>query len=180
MERMSIHGSIIYYYGNLAGYLEGERAVLDPLFEKEDLYSYLREKGVARIETAESVFDRLSDHRETGYGMEPEKYDRKILKIYQLKEGSSLMKRFIGLKEREQRGYGCPQKEEYDLVYEGETSDNDLETIWDKFHENPPKGFTGHPLSISDVVEVHDQEGCRSFYIDRVCFREIAFSGGRK
>ncbi|MDO0825560.1 YodL domain-containing protein [Desulfosporosinus nitroreducens] len=36
---------------------------------------------------------------------------------------------------------------------------NSLEAIYSKFNSNHPPGYTGHSLSISDVVELYDGEG---------------------
>ena len=80
-----------------------------------------------------------------------------------------------GLAERENRGYGKPQAEEYALVYEGEVENFSLEEVWEKFGRRVPKDFEGHALSISDVVELIEDEASRFFYVEPKGFAEIVF-----
>ena len=44
-----------------------------------------------------------------------------------------------------------------------------------KFNLNHPHGFTGHSLSMSDVVELYDSTGSEFYYVDRFGFQEIDF-----
>ena len=62
-------------------------------------------------------------------------------------------------------------------VYEGASDTNDLEELYDKFRYHPPSGYTGHGLSISDVLELYDETGSSFFYVNRYDFQEIEFSG---
>ena len=52
---------------------------------------------------------------------------------------------------------------------------NDLESIYAKFNVEHPEGFTGHSLSMSDVVELYDDAGSAFHYVDRFGFKEINF-----
>lgn len=71
--------------------------------------------------------------------------------------------------------YGKPQAEEYALVYEGEVENFSLEEVWEKFGRRVPKDFEGHALSISDVVELIEDEASRFFYVEPKGFAEIVF-----
>lgn len=42
----------------------------------------------------------------------------------------------------------------YDLVYEGNPEYENLDDIFEMFNLNHPKGYKGHSLSVSDIVEV--------------------------
>ena len=64
---------------------------------------------------------------------------------------------------------------DYEAVYDGEVQNNDLESIYAKFNAEHPKGFTGHSLSMSDVVELYDDAGSEFHYVDRFGFKEINF-----
>ena len=52
-----------------------------------------------------------------------------------------------------------PKPDSYIKVYEGASDTNDLEELYDKFRYHPPSGYTGHGLSISDVLELYDETG---------------------
>ena len=45
----------------------------------------------------------------------------------------------------------------------GASDTNDLEELYDKFRYHPPSGYTGHGLSISDVLELYDETGSSIF-----------------
>lgn len=174
MKKIYVQNGILYYYGNPAGYLRGETIVLDSLFEKEELIRYIREKEQAEVEVRPGVYDRLA---ETGAvtEKEPVSGEERRLRIYQLGQESPLMMRFISLAERKKRGYGKPQREEYTLVYEGEIRKFDLEAVWEKFRLKAPQDFSGHALSISDVVEFAEGNSSRFFYVEPSGYEEVVF-----
>ncbi len=173
MKNIYFRNGILIYYGNPAGYLSEGVVVLDSIFDKAEIISYLSEKENLAVEVREGVYDRLSE----GGGLEEAgipKQGRRI-RIYQLNNDSSIMVRFISLAEREKRGFGNPQRSEYVLVYEGEVDTFSLEEVWEKFGRRIPKDFEGHALSISDVVEFTDNEASRFFYVEPKGFEEIVF-----
>ena len=173
MKSIYFCDGILFYYGNPAGYLSDEIVILDSIFDKEEIITYLSEKEKLTVEIREGVYDRLSE----GGGMDGTSVMSRgrRLRIYQLKQGSSIMMRFISLAERENRGFGNPQLCEYALVYEGEVDTFSLEDVWEKFGRRVPKDFEGHALSISDVVEFSDEEESRFFYVEPKGFAEITF-----
>jgi len=87
-----------------------------------------------------------------------------------------VMMKFIGYEELAQR-FGEPDPENYSLVYDGQIETNDLEAIWTKFNTSRPPGYSGHSLSMSDVVELYDHAGSEFHYVDRFGFRQIGFDG---
>lgn len=64
---------------------------------------------------------------------------------------------------------------DYEAVYDGEVESNDLESIYAKFNIEHPEGFTGHSLSMSDVLELYDDTGSEFHYVDRFGFKQINF-----
>ncbi|HBF65738.1 MAG TPA: hypothetical protein DDW34_08355, partial [Clostridium sp.] len=82
----------------------------------------------------------------------------KKVRIWQLRADSDFALRFISLKES-QKKFGEPRIENYETVYDGELATNDLEGIYTKFNIDHPHGYEGHSLSMSDVVELYDDEG---------------------
>lgn len=97
--------------------------------------------------------------------------------IYQLKGGDETRDlRFEPYDRLMQQGQK-PDMANYDLVYEGsmaDVTDNpdlriQLEAIFRKFNLERPDDFTGHSLSVSDVVVVRDQ----AFYVDSFGFKPL-------
>ena len=178
MKELCFKDGIMMYYGNPAGYLVEGKAVLDSIFEKEEIISYLREKEKLAVEVRSGVYDRLA----AGGGIEEtgkENTERKV-RIYQLKQGCPIMMRFVSLAEREKRGFGKPQADEYDLVYEKEVETFNLDAVWEQFNREPPVDFTGHALSISDVVGFSDEGESRFFYVEPMGFAEVSFEGEKQ
>ena len=71
---------------------------------------------------------------------------------------------------------GEPSKNNYDVVFDGELETNDLESIYTKFNMDHPSDFKGHSLSISDVVELYDDNSSEFHYVDQFGFKEIEFA----
>ena len=65
---------------------------------------------------------------------------------------------------------------DYQTVYDGEVETNDLEALYTKFNTAHPPGYAGHSLSMSDVLELYDENGSSFFYCDRFGFQEIGFT----
>lgn len=173
MKNIFFRDGILIYYGNPAGYLSEGKVVLDSIFDKEEIIAFLSEKEKLAVEIRSGVYDRLSE----GGGMEMtvEASKGRRIRIYQIKQDSPFMMRFISLAEREKRGFEKPQQKEYALVYEGEVDTFSLEDVWEKFGRRVPRDFEGHALSISDVVEFSDEMASRYFYVEPKGFAEITF-----
>lgn len=60
----------------------------------------------------------------------------------------------------------------YEMVYEGEVDTTDPESIYSIFNGIKPEGYTGHSLSVSDVVDIDGS----FFYCDVIGFREVDFT----
>jgi len=99
-------------------------------------------------------------------------------KIYQLKSGEEYhFKRFEGLS-------GQPEPvsiSDYDLVYEGslaniesgEDLSEKLEAIFSKFNTDRPEDFTGHSLSVSDVVVIEQDGQPQAHFVDSFGFKDV-------
>ena len=94
--------------------------------------------------------------------------------IYQLKDTEETRDiRFMNMDYLEKEGIPV-SRENYTLVYTGEfTEGMSLEDIYTKFNINHPADFTGHSLSVSDVVVLHQDGENTSHYVDSVGYREI-------
>ena len=94
--------------------------------------------------------------------------------ILQIKEGSNgEAYRFLKMSHVQASGmqvnaddYESKYKEEWKL---GET----LETIYERFNIHRPEDFTGHSLSVSDVVVLESETEKKAFYVDSFGFSEL-------
>lgn len=171
MRGIRMEKDIILYYGNAAGYVSGGKAVVDPLFESQELKDFLdRQKDVSEVKWTDGVFDRLMNGQRENREIAP----LKSCRIWQLKPESDILMRFIGYDEMVEK-FGEPNMRDYEAVYDGEVETNDLESIYVKFNVEHPEGFTGHSLSMSDVVELYDDSGSKFHYVDRFGFKQIKF-----
>lgn len=94
--------------------------------------------------------------------------------IYQLKGGSETLDyRFEPLDSIHRNGLSV-KPENYELVYEAPlTAKDDLESIYTRFNVDRPVDFTGHSLSVSDIVVLHQGGKDAAHYCDRVGFSEV-------
>lgn len=171
MNGIQIKNNRILYYGNVAGYVEKGKAIVDPLFQHEELRLYLAEKKGLELEWKNGTFERLAEGRLDPEGNAP---ILKKCRVWQLKPDADVMMKFIGYDELLAR-FGEPDPDNYRMVYDGEVDTNDLEQLYAKFNLDHPSGYEGHSLSMSDVVELYDNSGSNFHYVDRFGFKEISF-----
>lgn len=69
--------------------------------------------------------------------------------------------------------FGSPDLANYEKVYEGAVKTNDLEELYELFNIQHPEDYTGHSLSMSDILELYDDSGSTFHYVDWVGFREV-------
>lgn len=96
----------------------------------------------------------------------------KDVRIWQLRGDVDVHMKFLALSQMEQQ-YGSPKPDFYIKVYEGASDTNDLEELYDKFRYHPPSGYTGHGLSISDVLELYDETGSSFFMWIAMTLRKL-------
>lgn len=64
----------------------------------------------------------------------------------------------------------------YSQVYANVCDCNDLEDVFRKFNIGErPTDFTGHSLSVSDIVEILDEENKGAYFCDSFGFKKINF-----
>ena len=190
MKQIQIENGVIRYYGNRVGRVTEGCAVVDPMFQNEALESFLRkQRNIQKIQWQDGIYDRLANSQQD---MESAK-GLKDVRIWQLRGDVDVHMKFLALFQMEQQ-YGSPKPDFYIKVYEGASDTNDLEELYDKFRYHPPSGYTGdnqtlsvsaasvtsgytgHGLSISDVLELYDETGSSFFYVDRYDFKRIDFT----
>ena len=94
--------------------------------------------------------------------------------IYQLKGGNETLDyRFEPLDSIHRNGLSV-KPENYELVYEAPLTEKDnLESIYTRFNVDRPADFTGHSLSVSDIVVLHQNGKDTAHYCDRTGFSEV-------
>ena len=94
--------------------------------------------------------------------------------IYQLKGGNETLDyRFEPLDTIRNNGLSV-KPENYELVYEAPmTAKDNLESIYTRFNVDRPADFTGHSLSVSDIVVLHQGGKDTAHYCDRAGFSEV-------
>ena len=132
--------------------------------EKEDWNAYLEYQSMKQ-ELADSEPNREA---QLLYGNESR------FGIYQLKDTEETRDiRFMAMDYLEMKGVPV-SKENYELVYTGELKEGtSLEDIYTKFNIDHPADFTGHSLSVSDVVVLHQDGENTSHYVDAMGYREV-------
>ena len=159
--------NIISFYGNKAGYIKDGVAVVDTMFQREELVEFLREYTT---EWKNGVFDTLSQTKAE------EVADLKRCRIYQLTPETDVRMRFISYEKLIMQGFGKPRRENYSVVFDGAVNTNELEELLTMFNApDHSEYFVGRELLMSDVIELYDDIGSQFFYVDDVGFREIKF-----
>ena len=170
MQKISEKGGLISYYGNPAGYTEKGAAVVDRIFQNDELTAWLQSRSLTPKWT-DGVMERLlAGERLGGETAAP----LKNVRIWQLKPDTDVYMKFISYEETV-RQFGEPSREHYRVAYDGQLDTNDLEAIYTRCNVNHPPGYDGHSLSMSDVVELYDAEGSEFHYCDRFGFQQISF-----
>lgn len=171
MSNIQIRSNRILYYGNTAGYLSREKAVVDPMFQTYELEAYLTEKRGLEVDWKPGTFERLAAGT-----IDPEGNAAllKRCRVWQLAPEVDIMMKFISYDTLTSR-FGEPDSASYQVVYDGEVETNDLEALYTKFNIDHPLGYQGHSLSMSDVLELYDENGCAFYYCDTCGFKEISF-----
>ena len=94
--------------------------------------------------------------------------------IYQLKGGDETLDyRFEPLDSIHRNGLSVDPAN-YELVYTAPLTERDsLESIYTRFNMDRPADFTGHSLSVSDIVVLHQNGKDTAHYCDRFGFSQV-------
>ena len=88
-------------------------------------------------------------------------------RIYQV-QGKDFQYLLQPYKRLEEYGLSSPKRDAYHIVYDGQLPTDDLEEIYYLMNCNPPAGYSGWPLTTSDVVELYEDSGSEFYYCDMV------------
>ena len=95
--------------------------------------------------------------------------------IYQIREGSpAAAYEFMGMEYVKKQGMEI-NPEHFQKVYEGKIAPEDtLEDLFIRFNgDRLPEDYTGHSLSVSDIVVIHRDGEDKAYYVDRFGYTEV-------
>lgn len=138
------------------------------------LIASIDEKYQEIVKAKEQEQEKAAPAAETPEQAAPELTEADTFTIYQLKQGDDLhYHRFEPLERLQAAGLSV-EAGNYDQIYTAPLSGGDtLEGIYTRFNIGHPEDFTGHSLSVSDVVVLHQGGKDQAFYVDRFGFSEV-------
>ena len=103
------------------------------------------------------------------YGTSPVTYE-----ILQIKDGSNGEQyRFWGMNYVQETGLQV-NVSDYESKYQGKLKSGEtLDTLYERFNLHRPEDFTGHSLSVSDVIVLESGGDKKAFYVDSFGFCEV-------
>ena len=161
---------IIEFYGNKAGFVKNKTAFIDKMFERRELTDVLTQSYALKVESRDGIYDRLISGEEAQTEM------LKLCRIYQLKPSVDVQMKFISLSDMKRLGFGNPNIKNYDVVYDGNIETNDLDEIYGKLYiDANVEGYSGHAMTMSDVIELYDDNESTFYYVDKDGYTRIQF-----
>lgn len=128
----------------------------------ERYHSMKKEQGEREKEPDRTNEDLLLNGEDNYYG------------IYQIDhDGEGARYSFMNMAELNRNGVAA-ERSNYNLVYVGRLEKTDtLDSLYEKFNIHHPADFTGHSLSVSDVVLLHQAGKNRAYFVDSFGFTEV-------
>lgn len=163
MPQSVVDNHLAYVQSWLSKIKENPNVLFSAIKDAEQITDYLLEMG--RID---DLREKVSVAQQMPKGFKNTKYE-----IWQLKDRTENEPLYTA-------DYDYASKfrlteSRYDKVYEGVATaeDDTLDKLFYKFNVSRPEDFTGHSMSVSDVV-VFDVDGKRTaWYCDRIGFKEL-------
>ena len=99
---------------------------------------------------------------------------RRTFGIYQIKDDSPGENyAFMNMRFIESHGMQI-KKEDYKMVYADRLWQGDtLDSLYEKFNIAHPEDYTGHSLSVSDIVVLNENGTVKAYFVDSISFREL-------
>lgn len=147
-------------------------------FNDDVCTSYLSDKSLLisfKIYDKENIIDIAAEKQTEEFNNDEKKSDNSKeidFAIYQMKKGDEYhFKRFMDFDSLDEQ----PNIADYDLIYNGklsnvENEDNALDKIFSDFNINRPADFTGHSLSVRDVIVIGSN---KAHYVDGIGFKDV-------
>ena len=95
--------------------------------------------------------------------------------LFQIKEGGNGQAyQFMGM-DFVKNNKLVVDKNDYESVYRGELKEGEtLDTLYEKFNLYHPDDFTGHSMSVSDVIVIEKEHEKTAYYVDSFGFTKVA------
>ena len=100
----------------------------------------------------------------------------KRIDIWQLKDSDEADERLFRSYESIKREFGSIDPRMYEHIYTGMRSKSEAtpDSIYWEFNCNHPADFDGHSLSVSDIVQITEEDGSiRTLYVNDLGFIDI-------
>ena len=175
MPKIEVKSGFVHYYGNPAGYIEDNKAVIDPMFESDELTAWISEKEGLKIEWRDGVFERLSAASAVDI-VSGESKQFKDCRIWQLKPSADPLIKYIGYDELMRVTGVPPDPADYRAALDFHPNTDSLDEICEKFDEQPHPDLIGGKINLSDIIELYDKNGSGFYYTDRRGFVELNFT----
>lgn len=174
-----------YYKNNIVSvYTLSSNGTERPVYKLSDIEEHT---GIFAVDTTEwECYQRGQERMKKLIAAESEKENLLFFSkgcavgIYQLKdtpEAAGLA--FRNIDELKRKGI-IPDKSNYVLVYAYEVQEQGikdrgafLETVYRKFNLDHPQDYTGHSLSVSDVVVLQEQGELTAYYVDSFGYTKL-------
>lgn len=165
-----------YSFGYIAGWSSDKQTK-----ELKASLGTIRNTAAALITSIDEKYQEITKNREqaapvveTPEPTTPGQTEPDSFTIYQLKNGDDLhYHRFEPMERLQAEGLSV-EAGNYDRIYTAPLFEGDtLEGIYTRFNIDHPEDFTGHSLSVSDVVVLHQGGNDRAYYVDSFGFSEV-------
>ena len=146
------------------GYYDGETVFLDSEFLGCGIGKKLIRRGLTV---------RWVPGLATGLGREKPPEQVRRVRVYQMKAEVEPARKFIPYA-RLYRQYGGINPDDYAVVFEGQLGTDNPNELYERFNAPQlPKGYRGHRLSVSDILELYNKSGSQCWYLDTEGFVKI-------
>lgn len=164
-----------YSFGYIAGWSSDKQTK-----ELKASLATIRETAAGLIDSIDGAYQEIVKAKEQVQVQAaptpeaPEQAGPDTFTIYQLKDGDALhYHRFTSLEQLQKDGLSV-EYQNYDRIYTAPLAATDtLEGLFQRFNIDRPEDFTGHSLSMSDVVVLRRDDQDRAYYVDRFGFAEV-------
>ena len=163
MSESVIENHLAYVQSWLSEIKEDHNVLFSAIKDADKIADYIIDKG--RV-------DILREKLET-YAKEPKELEGMTFEIWQLSDAPC--NRPVAFADYDEASKYSLTQSRYEKKWEATAGKDEatLEDIYYKFNVSRPDGFTGHSLSVSDVIVINDGQTKRAFYCDKVGFKEM-------
>ena len=130
---------------------------------------------MARIEKWDEIHGRQDPNERMLAFLESVTDQYAILQLRRSED--TVYERFSSMRELERMGLE-PNIDHYEVVYTAplrpyKDQNTMLEELYEKFNVSRPEDFTGHSLSVSDIVALRENGAVSCHYVDSIGFKEL-------